>query len=255
VITTLVTLLLVPAAATAPPAVPVSCQSFARGNAQAPQPVREWLAHSGDERVLVCAQPGRSAADVATAVYTAEGAVTRRGEVCSYPSHGLTLEGSGAAQRLRRYESGEATAMALVARDCPPPHPPTAANPYTTTFDVSHEAFLSIMQLWSAVAVSVPAFEREFSCCSAGGAQPGGAPRALGSTDVRDRLRAAIVAGDMKAAAVTRIVRIPSSTFRRRYALFVTDPAKGAAGAGFYVIYLRRDVRGPSHIMGVAETE
>jgi len=249
----LVTLLLLqPAGAAAQPAIP--CQVFARGNAQAPQLVRDWLAHSSDERVTVCPQPGAAAADV-TPLYAGEGAVSRHGTVCSYASHGLTIEGSGAVQRLRRYESGEATAMALADRDCPTPHPPAAPHPYTTTYDVSHTAFLSIIQLWSTIAVSSAAFEHELACCDVGGAPPGAVPRAIGGTDARQRLRAAILAGDMKEAVVSRIVRIPDSAFRRRYALFVIDPAQDAAGSRFYVLYLRRDWRGPSHIIGIAETD
>jgi len=251
--------LLVPAGAAAQPAGAASqpampCQVFARGNAQAPQLVREWLARSSDERVVVCAPPPPSSAHAAPA-YAGEGAVTRRGAVCTYVSHGLTIESNGAAQRLRRYESGEGTAMALAGRDCPTPHPPAAPHPYTTTYDVSHAAFVSIMQLWSTVAASPAAFEHELGCCDLGGAPPGAVPRALGASDARQRLRAAILAGDMQAAIVTRIVRIPDSTFRRRYALFVIDPAKEAAGSRFYVLYLRRDLRGPSHIIGIAETD
>jgi hypothetical protein len=249
----LVTLLLLqPAGTAAPPAV--SCQVFARGNPQAPQLVRDWLARSSDERVTVCAQPGPAGAG-ATPLYAGEGAVSRHGAGCSYASHGLTIEGNGAGERLRRYESGEATAMALADHDCPTPHPPAASHPYTTTYDVSHAAFLSIIQLWSAVAASSTAFEHELACCSVGGAPPEAVPRALGAQDARQRLRAAILAGEMKGAVVTRIVRIPDSAFRRRYALFVSDPAKDAAGLRFYVLYLRRDWRGPSHIIGIAETD
>ncbi|HUJ51911.1 MAG TPA: hypothetical protein VLX08_00010 [Steroidobacteraceae bacterium] len=250
----LVTLLLLQpgGAAAPPPAMP--CQVFARGNAQAPQLVREWLARSSDERVTVCAQPGPAGAN-AVPLYAGEGAVSRHDGVCSYASHGLAIEGSGAAQRLRRYESSEATAMALADRDCPTPHPPAAPQPYTTTYDVSHAAFLSIIQLWSAVATSSAAFEHELACCNVGAAPAEAVRRSLDATEARQRLRAAILAGDMKGAVVTRIVRIPDSAFRRRYALFVTDPAQDAAGSRFYVLYLRRDWRGPSHIIGIAETD
>jgi hypothetical protein len=231
------------------------CQVFARGTAEAPQLVREWLARSSDERVAICAQPPPARVDAAPA-YAGEGTVTRHGAVCSYPSHGLMIEGNGAAQRLRRYENGEATAMALAGRDCPTPHPPGAPHPYTTTYDVSSAAFVSIMQLWSTVATSPAAFEQELSCCGlAGGATSGAVPRVLGGSDARQRLSTAIIAGDMKAVIVTRIVRIPDSAFHRRYALFVLDPSTDASGSRFYVLYLRRGLRGPSHIIGIAETD
>jgi len=54
---------------------------------------------------------------------------------------------------------------------------------------------------------------------------------------------------------VVRIVRIPDSAFHRRYALFVLDPSRDAGGSRFYVVYLRRDLRGPTHIIGIAETD
>jgi len=241
------------AAVAAQPAMP--CAVFTRGNAQAPQLVREWLARSSDERVAICAQPPPARADAAPA-YAGEGAVTRHGTMCSYASHGLTIEGNGPAQRLRRYESGEATAMALAGgKDCPTPHPPGATHPYTTTYDVSSGAFVSIMQLWSTVSASSVALEQELNCCERGGAPPGAVPRALGAGDARQRLRAAILAGDMQAAVVVRIVRIPDSAFHRRYALFVLDPSRDAGGSRFYVVYLRRDLRGPTHIIGIAETD
>ena len=257
----LVMLLTAQAAAAAPPVVPqpaMQCQVFTRGASDAPPAVRDWLAHSGDERVRVCAPGGRAAVEAGPAIYTGEGAVGRRGGVCSYASHGLTAAGSGPTQRLLRYESGEAAAMALGSHgghDCPPAHPPGAAEPYTLTYDVSPAAFLSIMQLWSSVATSVAAFERELACCDLGGTPPGAVTRAVEPSDVRQRLRTAIGAGDMQAAVVTRIVRIPGSTFHHRYALFVNDPAQSAAVAGLYVIYLGRGVRGPAHIIGVGETD
>jgi hypothetical protein len=241
-----------PTSAAARPSMP--CQVFVRSNTEAPQLVRAWLARSSDERVAVCAQPPPATAD-AVPTYAGEGPVTRRGAVCSYPSHGLMIEGNGAAERLRRYENGEATAMALAGHDCPTPHPAGAPQPYTTTYDVSSAAFVSIMELWSTVTASSAAFERELSCCGLAGPSPGAAPRALGPSDAQQRLRAAIVAGDMKAAVVTRIVRIPDSAFHRRYALFVLDPSKEAAGSRFYVLYLRRGLRGPSHLIGIAETD
>ena len=52
-----VTLLLAPAAggnATAPAA----CEVFTHSTGTPPPLVREWLAHSGDERVVMCPQPG-----------------------------------------------------------------------------------------------------------------------------------------------------------------------------------------------------
>jgi len=246
----LVTLLLAPAQSAAAP--PPRCQAFTRDSREAPPAVREWLARSGDERVRVCSQPALRALETPAApVYSGEGAVTRHGAVCSFASHGLSAEGSGAAQRLRRYDGGEALAMTLAQPQCPPPHP-DAAEVYVLTYETSPGAFVSIMQLWSAVAISVAAYERELACCDLGAAPPGAPPAAAGG-ELRQRLHAAIAAGEMRTAAVTRIVRIPGSTFRRRYALFVADPQR--AGAGFYVVYVRRELRGASHIIGVGETD
>jgi hypothetical protein len=212
--------------------------------------------HSGDVRVQVCAAVAqRALTEGSEPVYSGEGPVTRRGTVCSFASHGLTTEGIGAAQRLRRYEGGDAFAMALAAGDCPPPHAPDVAPAYITTYDTSPAAFVSIMQLWSGVAASPAALEHELACCDLGRAQPGAVPAPAAAAEIRQRLRTAVAAGEMRKAVVTRIVRIPGSAFRHRYALFVTDPQRNPAAPGFYLIYLRRDLRGPTHIIGIAETE
>ena len=242
----LLTLLLASSEA-APPAAG-SCQSFTRASPSPPPFVRDWLARSGDARVVACTP---SAADAAAPLYTGESAVSRHDAVCSYRSHGLVKVGGGAAARLERYERGDALLMALADNDCPPPHGAAAGRPYVTTYDISPAAFVAIMRLWTELAASTEAFDR--ACCEPGGTRAGAAlPPAAAET--RRRLRAAIDGGRMQTAAVARIVRISGSPLRRRYALFVADPDRPADQPGFYVIYLSKRVRGPYQLTGIADT-
>jgi hypothetical protein len=228
----LVTLLLAPAtsgAATASSA----CETWTRASPAAPALVREWFAHSTDERVLACQQPATTGTDAAAPLYFGEGSVTQRGAVCSYLSHGLTLAGSGAAARLQRYDRTEALTMALADTDCPRPHTGAGPRAYVETYDVSREAFVAIMRLWSA---------------SSG---PGGA---TAGDETRARMQATIGPSRMSGASVTRIVRIPGSLLHHRYALFINAPDPPAGGASLYVIYVDKHVRGPYEITAFAET-
>lgn len=245
-----------PAAQAAPSAAqsaPPPCQMFTRESEAPPPLVRAWLATSDDERVRVCPQAGPQGV-LAAPLYFGEGAIAREGAVCSYFSHGLTTMGSGASQRLRRIDRTEAQAMALAGQDCPLPQASADANTYVMTYDTSRAAFVAIMQLWSALSSSRVAFEHELACCTASSAQPGPLPGAAEAAEIRRHLRAQIDAGHMKAAPVSRIVRIPGTTLRRRYALFVKQPDRASADSRFYVIYLQRRLRGPLDIIGIAET-
>ena len=225
----LVTLLLAPATSGAAPASP-ACEIWARGSTAAPAVVQDWFARSTDQRVRVCPQPATTGAESAAPLYFGAGSVTRRGAVCSYLSHGLTLTGSGATARLQRYDRTDALVMALADADCPPPGAGAGPHAYVETYDVSAAAFVAIMRLWSAACGT-----------SAAAATCERRPATLGS----DRMRA---------ATVTRIVRIPGSLVRRRYALFIEAPQPPAGGAARYVVYVDKHVRGPYQISAFAET-
>jgi hypothetical protein len=254
----LLTLLLAPDPSAA--AQPAACQTFTRGSADAPALVREWFAESGDERVLVCPQPGAPAS--AAPLYFAESAVTRHGTVCSYTSHGLTIVRRRAAVSLRRIERSEAVAMALADTDCPLPHAPGAPGAYVMTYDVSRAAFAGVMQLWQEFIAPGPALNPQQApqvCCrlgarSAAAAAPGDAATAA----LLKRLRAAAAAGRLKAGGVTRMVRLPGSALRRRYALFVKDPDKvkdrPPGQPGMYVIYVQKRLRGPYQVSDLGES-
>src|SRR5215470_14156869 len=114
----------------APPAPAPACQSFSREAQTMPTLVREWFAHSADERVLICPLSAAGTQGTEAAAYFGEGAVRERAGVCSYLSHGLTLIGSGAAARLERYERSEALDMALAEPSCPAPHGDARAAAY-----------------------------------------------------------------------------------------------------------------------------
>ena len=252
----LVTLLLAPAASGGGPApvTPAACQSFSRASEKLPPLVRAWFAHSGDERVLACPQTPVAGGEAVAPLYFGEGAVTQHGEVCSYLSHGLTLAGSGDAARLERYDRSEALAMALAGADCPRPHGAPAAA-YVETYDVSPSAFVGIMRLWSAAAAAVAAAEPEHGCCAKGAA--GGKAGATGvhvAPEARARLEAAIDPGRMKGVSVTRLVRIPGSVLRHRYALFISVPDSSGGNSSPYVIYVDKSLRGPYEITAFAET-
>jgi hypothetical protein len=229
----------------APPAPP-PCQTFTRASPAAPEVVRGWFAHSSDEHVIVCAVAG--AAPDAAPLYTGESGLTRHGTLCSYSSHGLIRVGTGAASRLQRFEQGEAVGMALAGGDCPAPHATATAERYTMTYDLSPAAFVSIMQFWAAASDSAQSFDHQLACCEAGGGSAAGAALAAAT---RSRLRAAIGVGRMKAAGVTRIVRISGRGMRHRYALTVPDPDSRPAGATVYVIYLSKWLAGPYRITGI----
>jgi len=263
----LLTLLLAPAAsdgAQAPPAA--TCQSFSRDAENLPPLVREWFAQSADERVLVCPQGAAGAPEADAALYFGEGAVTQHGEVCSYRSHGLTLVGSGDAARLHRYERNEALDMALAGIGCPRPHGASVAAAYVETYDVTPAAFIGIMRLWSAATAAIAA-DKEHCCAmpadahgsASGAAHPGGAaqPRAAESRitpEARARLEAEIDPAHVGAASVTRIVRIPGSVLRHRYALFLTVPDATRDSPAAYVAYIDKSVRRPYEITDFAET-
>jgi len=235
-----VTLLLAPATSGAA-AAPAACKTFTRGSEPLPALVRAWFTDSNDERVRVCPPPEAAESAAAPPLYFGEGPVTRRGAVCTYLSHGLKLVGSGDAARLQRYDRGDALAMALAAPDCPAPHAAGSGQGYVETYDVTPSAFVGIMRLWSDI--STPA--------AATGADRDGANAAAAAT--RARLQAAL-GTRASAAVVTRIVRIPGSVLRRRYALFVTAPVPPAGGASQYVVYVDRHLRGPFEITAFAET-
>lgn len=252
--------LLAPASPVATQPAQAPCQTFTRGSADAPPLVRAWLAESGDERVRVCPQPGASPAE-APPLYFGEGAVTRRGTVCSYVSHGLAIIGSGATSRLRRIERTEAVAMALADGECPLPHPAAGRDAYVMTYDVSPRSFGGIMELWlrftSAGAPQSP--EQQPQVCCRLSAKSAAAPGYPQTAAVLKRLRAAAEGGRLKPSALTRIVRLPGSAFRRRYALFVEDPDKvkdrqAPGQPGMYVIYVQKRLRGPYEVSDVGES-
>ena len=110
------------------------------------------------------------------------------------------------------------------------------------------------MQLWAAAAVSTLRFDQELACCAAAGSGTAVAVAPTTLSDSARRLRGAIDAGRMKSATVARIVRVSSSVWQRRYALFVANPDSSDAQARLYVIYLRKPLRGPYHITSIADT-
>jgi hypothetical protein len=252
----LVTLLLAPPASGGgpAPAAPAACQSFSRASEELPPPVRAWFAHSADERVLACPQTPAAGGEAVAPLYFGEGAVTQHGEVCSYLSHGLTLAGSGNAARLERYDRSEALAMALARADCPRPHGAPAAPAYVETYDVSPSAFVGIMRLWSAATTAITPAEPEHGCCakSAAGTKAGAGVHM--APEARAHLEAAIDPGRMKAVSVTRLVRIPGSVLRHRYALFIAVPDGSAGNSSPYVVYVDKSLRGPYEITAFAET-
>jgi hypothetical protein len=235
----LVTLLLAPAAGNA--AAPAACEVYRRGGETLPTHVKEWFAHSPDERVVRCPQGAATEGAGATALYFGEGAVTQHDKVCTYPRHGLTLVGRGATARLERYDRSESLAMALAGPQCPAPHDATSAQGYVETYDISTATFAGIMQLWSAIATT--------SAPAPAGAD--GARASVGGTHAR--LKAAL-GPRTSGATVTRIVRIPGSLLRHRYALFVKAPDSPDAAGSRFVIYLDKTLRGPYEITAFAET-
>jgi hypothetical protein len=235
----LVTLLLTPAASGSG-AAPDACETFTRSSATLPTLVREWFARSPDERVRMCPQSGAPGNEKVPAMYKGEGALTQQGTVCTYLSHGLTLAGSGAAARLQRYDRSEALAMALAGPVCPRPHDPAGAQGYVETYDISTSSFVGIMRLWSAISTTAAV-------------NPSGTDGARSLAETHARLQA-VLGTRMSAATVTRIVRIPGSVLRHRFALFVTAPPPPAGGTSQYVIYVDKNLRGPYEITAFAET-
>ncbi len=261
-IVVLVTLLLAPAASSEAeaPAAPAACQSFSRSTQPLPPLVRKWFARSPDERVMVCPQTAAPGNEAAAPLYFGEGAVTQRGAVCSYLSHGLTRAGSGDTAHLERYEHSEALAMALAGADCPRPHAAAAAAAYVETYDVSPAAFVGIMRLWSATSATLAPAASGPSCCAAHGGAAATAP-GLGSAagarmtpEARAGLET-IGPGRVGSASVTRIVRIPGSVLRQRYALFLKVPGTSSGNSALYVAYVDKSLRAPYEITAFAETD
>ena len=185
-------------------------------------------------------------------LYTGESAVTRSRSVCSYSSHLLTRVGTGAASRLQRFESAEGVGMAIHGSGaCPAPHS-TPAELYTVTYELTPAVFESIMAFWATAAASAGAFDHELTCCTVAGSAAA-APASAAASATRERLRAAIAAGRMRAAAVTRIVRLAGRGVRHRYALFVADPDSRPAGTTVYVIYLSKWLGGPWRISNITD--
>jgi hypothetical protein len=252
----LLTLLLASASSAAPQPAQAPCETLTRASTAAPALVSAWLTRSTDERVLVCPQPGAPSGGAAP-LYFGEGAVTHHGTVCSYLSHGLAIEGSGAASRLRRIERSEAVAMTLSGDDCPLPH---AEAVYVMTYDVSRRAFAAIMELWSrfSVPAALASPERQPQVCCNLSAKSAAAPGNPATAAVLERLRAAAEDGRLKGSGVRRIVRLPGSALRRRYALFVKDPDRlkdrPAQQPGMFVIYVQKRLRGPYEVSDVGES-
>lgn len=233
------------------PAAAPSCLSYLRETPAVPETVRAWLAHSRDQRVLVCTPRPQGGAGGSEPTYSGESAVTKGGGVCRYATHLLARTGAGAKVRLQRYDTTEAVAMAAVGdAPCPPPHDPATPKRYTMTYDLTSANFESLMAFWGTAVSSAAEFDRALACCGAGGsASTAGSATANAE---RLRLRAAIAAGQMQSAAVTRIVRLPAHGLNRRYTLFIDDPDSGAT-ARIYVIYVTRFFRGPWHISGISD--
>lgn len=225
-------------AAPAPTPAPPACQTFTRNDATPPPLVRAWFAHSSDERVRLCPQFAAAAGEDIAPLYFGEGPVAQHGKVCSYPSHVLTRMGRGSGERLQRQEGTEALEMALAGAECPVPH--AGRHDYVQTYDVSVAAFASIMRLWSQTSAALAA----------------GVPTAVDATgtDVRKRLEAALAPGHSAGAVVNRLVRIPGSVLRHRYALFIKVPERAADAGPLYVIYVDKALRGPYWISAFAET-
>ena len=236
----LVTLLLTPAASGSA-AAPAACRTYTRGSEALPAHVSEWFAHSLDERIVRCLQAGAPGSEGATALYFGEGGVTQHGTVCMYPRHGLTLTGSGAAARLERYDRSESLAMALADPHCPTPHAATGAQGYVETYDINTSTFIGIMRLWSTIAQAPAATP----------STPASAKASAAETNAR--LKAALGAR-ASGERVTRIVRIPGSVLRHRYALFVKAPDTPAGTGSQYVIYVDKSLRGPYEITAFSET-
>ena len=237
----LVTLLLAPAAPGSG-AAPAACKTFTRSSETQPPLVREWFAHSADERVVMCPQAGAPGNESGAALYFGEGGLIEHGAVCTYLRHGLTLAGGGTAARLERYDRSEAIAMALAGPGCPQPHDPASAQGYIETYDISTSTFMGIMQLWSAITNG-----------AAVNASGTGASRSAAAAPARARLQAELGTRTSE-TTVTRIVRVPGSLLRRRYALFVKAPQSPGGGTSQYVIYVDKRVRGPYEITAFAET-
>jgi hypothetical protein len=252
----LLTLLLAPetpGGAQPPPAA--TCESFSRDAEKLPPLVRGWFAQSADERVVMCPQSAAGAPEAAVPLYFGEGTVTQHAEVCSYLSHGLTLVGSGETARLRRYERGEALAMALAGAGCPRPHATPVAATYVETYDVTPAAFVGIMRLWSAATAALANAGNEHCCALSGGTgRQAGATDARIAPEARTRLEAAITPDHASAVTVTRIVRIPGSVLRHRYAVFLAVPGPSPESPALYVVYVDKALRGPYEITAFAET-
>ncbi len=268
----LLTLLLAPGASEAAPA-PSACQSFSREAQALPRLVSEWFAHSADERVVMCPQRATPSGELPAALYFGEGPVSRHGGVCSYASHGLALAGGGAAARLERYERSEALDMALAAPDCPRPHGGTGVAAYVETYDITAAIFEEIMRLWSAATAGLGAGVDETCCAAPAGRSDGsaasapvesggsGAPRqtrpagdAAIAPEAREHIDAALGPDHLRRTTVTRIVRIPGSVLRHRYAMFLTVTDPGAASPALYVVYVDKHLHGPYAITAFAET-
>ncbi len=236
--------LLAPGASDA--AAPAACETFSREARALPRLVSEWFAHSTDERVVICPQRPTPGGEVPAPLYFGEGPVSRHGAVCSYASHGLALVG-GAAERLERYERSEALDMALARADCPRPHGATGLAAYIETYDINPPAFEEILRLWSAATAGLGG-GADKHCCAAHAERPAIAPEAL------EHIEAALGRVHPLRATVTRIVRIPGSVLRHRYAMFLTVTDPGAASPALYVVYVDKRLRGPYEISAFAET-
>ncbi len=232
---------LAPAAA---PTNPSACETFSRTTPAMPAVVHAWFAHSADERVVVCPQHSATAGESPAPLYIGEAALSQQGSVCSYRSHGLRLSGSGNAARLERYERSEALAMTLAGSACPTPHAPGTVA-YVETYDITPAAFEQIMRLWSAAAAS-----------AAGNGGTARAPAAdrTAASEAREHLEAALGPDHLLTPTVTRIVRLPGSVLRHRYALFLTVTDTAAASSARYVVYVDKALRGPYQITAFAET-
>ena len=241
-----------PGAAHAPAAA--SCQSFGRDAQTVPPLVRAWFEHSADERVLVCPQAAGAAGEATAPLYFGEGAVSQHGAVCSYLSHGLALGGSGAAARLQRYERSEALDMALAgAGGCPRPHGAADPAAYVETYDVTAAAFEGIVRLWSTATAALAMRPNRHCCAAHAGAQPGAADGPV-APEAREHMEAALGPDHVLTTTITRIVRLPGSVLRHRYAMFLTATDPAAGSAALYVIYVDKALRGPYEISAFAET-
>ena len=176
----------------------MSCQTFDRFNAHAPQLARNYLDNSKELFVRVCGDGDHPQ-------YFGASTISKDGDVCHYSEYELNPSRTDPS-RLERVTSSQQTYMLVTKSACPSP----LLTSYAATNGVPQDVFERLVHAWSDAISSPASFDQELSGVS--------------DAAVRQRLRNAVLQGKSTNLIVRRATPHRDFGLWKTYELDVADP-------------------------------